>query len=131
MNLKNSLKTIGITVLLFSIVGIQSISAEAKDINIETTANGILFNTENLKPGDWIPRDITIMNNGRKDFKYTAKIGKTKSTKGLFEELDLVVKNEKETLFEGKLKDFKGFTSRELTKGSSEILFFEVKCLLI
>jgi len=130
---KTKLNTNRLIILLISImvcplfIGIKSISAAGKEISIKTTSNGILFNTENLKPGDWIPRNITISNNGKQDFKYIAKIGKSKSTKGLFEELDLLVQKESETLFKGKLKDFTGFTPLELSVGSSDTLLFEVK----
>ncbi|MDA6082827.1 hypothetical protein OSJ97_25130, partial [Escherichia coli] len=66
------------------------------------------------------------LNQGKQDFRYTAQIGKKKSVKGLFEELDFLVKKDSDILFDGKLKDFEGFTPRKLAKGSSEQLFFQV-----
>lgn len=112
--------------ILLLLFGAHTVTADENPINIETTPNGFLFNTDNLKPGDWIPREITISNDGKEDFKYVAQIGKSKSIKGLFEELDLLVQKEETTLFDGKLKDFTGFTPRNLAVGASETLFFEV-----
>ena len=104
----------------------KNTSAVEKELEINTTPNGILFNVENLKPGDWIPRNLTIKNDGKKDFKYTSKIGKSKSVKGLFEELELEVKKDTKVLYEGKFKDFKGFSPRELARGTEETLLFQV-----
>jgi LPXTG-motif cell wall-anchored protein len=100
--------------------------AEEKEIDINTNLNGYFFNVGELKPGDWMPRDITIINNGQKNFKYTSIIGKKKSVKGLFEELEILVKKDSATLYEGKMKDFEGFKPRPLKKGQSETLFFQV-----
>ncbi|KON89785.1 hypothetical protein AF332_25220 [Sporosarcina globispora] len=102
-----------------------ALSAE-KEIDINTNSNGYLFEVENLKPGDWMPRYITIKNDGKQDFKYTSNIGNSKSVKGLFEELELEVKKDEAMLYEGKLKDFKGFAPRDLAKGSEETILFQV-----
>jgi len=107
-------------------VSANLIAADEKEIDINTDGNGFLFKVDNLKPGDWMPRNITISNDGIQDFKYIAQIGKSESTKNLFEELELLVEKDGNTLFEGKLKDFTGFSPRELASGTSETLFFEV-----
>ncbi|MCC3649345.1 LPXTG cell wall anchor domain-containing protein [Cytobacillus oceanisediminis] len=112
--------------LLLLLLSPNIVNADEKEIDINTTSHGILLNVENLKPGDWMPRNITIKNDGNQDFKYTSNIGKSKSIKGLFEELELEVKKDTSMLYEGKLKDFKGFTPRELAKGTEETLFFQV-----
>lgn len=112
--------------VLFGMVFQQNTSAEQNEININTSPYEYLIKVEDLKPGDWMPRNITIKNDGNQDFIYTSKIGKSKSVKGLFEELELEVKKEATMLYEGKLKDFKGFSPRELAKGTEETLFFQV-----
>ncbi|TYS62039.1 LPXTG cell wall anchor domain-containing protein [Bacillus infantis] len=120
-------KALFILILLILIIFPHNqVQAEDKEINIVTNPSGYFFKVGNLKPGDWMPRDITISNNGKQDFKYTAIIGKKKSVKGLFEELELQVKKDSTTLYEGKMKDFEGFTPRPLKKGQSETLFFQV-----
>jgi len=115
-----------IGIFFFMFLGQKHVIAEEKEININTNPNGYLFQIDNLKPGDWMPRNITIKNDGKQDFKYTSKTGKSRSVKGLFEELELIVKKDATTLYKGKLKEFKGFTPRELAQGSEEILFFQV-----
>jgi LPXTG-motif cell wall-anchored protein len=115
-----------LTLLILIIFPHSQVQAEDKEIDIGTNPSGYFFKVGNLKPGDWMPRDITIINNGQQDFKYTSIIGKKKSVKGLFEELKLLVKNDSTTLYEGKMKDFEGFTPRPLKKGQSETLFFQV-----
>ncbi|MBX9975508.1 LPXTG cell wall anchor domain-containing protein [Cytobacillus firmus] len=115
--------------LILPVFGNATVIAEEKDIDINTnleSSNRYLFKVENLKPGDWMPRNITIKNDGNQDFKYTSNIGKSKSIKGLFEELELEVKKDTKMLYEGKFKDFKGFSPRELAKGTEETLFFQV-----
>lgn len=112
--------------LCFLIINNKTAKADEKELDINTNINGYFFEVGNIKPGDWMPRDITILNQGKQDFRYTAQIGKKKSVKGLFEELDLLVKKDSDILFEGKLKDFEGFTPRKLAKGNSEKLFFQV-----
>lgn len=113
--------------LLFILLPISTATASEKEIDINTIPNGYLFNVSNIKPGDWISRDLVIKNYGKQDFKYTAQVGETKSYKDLFEELLLLVKKDTYVLFDGKLKDFKGLNPRVLSKGSEETLFFQVK----
>ncbi|RYI25793.1 LPXTG cell wall anchor domain-containing protein [Bacillus infantis] len=115
-----------LTLLILIIFPHNQVQAEDKEIDIVTNPSGYFFKVGNLKPGDWMPRDITISNNGKQDFKYTSIIGKKKSVKGLFEELELLVKKDSATLYEGKMKDFEGFTPRPLKKDQSETLFFQV-----
>lgn len=124
--LANPMKAFIILLLFFLFGEASHAAAKENPINIETTPNGFLFHADNLKPGDWIPRNIMISNDGGQDLRYIAKMGKSKSTKGLLEELELLVQKEENTLFKGKLKDFTGFEPRELAKGKSETLFFEV-----
>ncbi|MBY0122945.1 M73 family metallopeptidase [Bacillus sp. S/N-304-OC-R1] len=125
---KNRLLLKVLPIIIFSLLlGQNNISAAKKEIDINTSnPSGYLFKVGNLKPGDWMPRDITILNEGTQDFRYMATLGKKKSVKGLLGELELIVKKDEKILYEGKLDKFKGFTPRELKIGSSEILFFQV-----
>lgn len=114
------------TLFFFMFAGQINTSAAKKELDINTNPNGYFFKVGNLKPGDWMPRDITILNEGTQDFRYMATLGKKKSVKGLLEELDLIVKKDEKVLYEGKMDDFKGFTPRNLEMGGSETLFFQV-----
>ncbi|WP_368298256.1 TasA family protein [Cytobacillus firmus] len=125
--LAKPIKILILSVLVILIAfGNDTAIAEKKNLDINTNSNEYLFEVENLKPGDWMPRNITIKNDGNQNFKYTSNIGNSKSVKGLFEELELEVKKDTKILYEGKLKDFKGFSPRELAKGTEETLFFQV-----
>jgi LPXTG-motif cell wall-anchored protein len=117
---------IAILILLIFFISLSTANASEKEIDINTIPNGYLFKVENIKPGDWMPRDLVIKNEGKQDFKYTAIVRETKSYKGLFEELLLLVKKDTFVLFDGKLKDFKGLSPRILSKGAQETLFFQV-----
>lgn len=116
------------TFFFFILFGHIKASADQKEVDINTSKNpnGYLFEVGNLKPGDWMPRNLTIFNEGIKDFKYTALIGEKKSVKGLLEELDLLIKKDEIILYDGKMDKFQGFTPRNLASGSSETLFFQV-----
>lgn len=117
---------ITVGVFFFMFLGQKSVSAQENEIDINVVPHEYLFKVDNLKPGDWMPRDITIKNDGKQDFKYISKIGKSKSVKGLFKELDLIVKKDTTMLYDGKLKDFNGISPRELASGTEETLFFQV-----
>ncbi|RSD26758.1 LPXTG cell wall anchor domain-containing protein [Mesobacillus subterraneus] len=105
---------------------IKNASALQSIVNIEIS-NNVVFKIENLAPGDWMQKELMVMNQGNQDFRYIAKLGETNSYKGLFEELELLVKKDSFLLFEGKLKDFKGLNPRVLSKGSQERLLLQVK----
>jgi LPXTG-motif cell wall-anchored protein len=122
------LKTLRIIIFtgFFFVFLFTDVRASEKEIDINTIPNGYLFKVSNIKPGDWISRELVIKNQGKQDFKYMAQIGETKSYKGLFEELELLVIKDKTILFDGKLKNYKGLNPRVLPKGAQETLFFQV-----
>ncbi|NKE07458.1 LPXTG cell wall anchor domain-containing protein [Mesobacillus selenatarsenatis] len=112
--------------LIFFFINYGTVNAAEIEIDINTNPHGVLFKATNIKPGDAMLRNLVIKNDSKQDFKYTAQVGETKSYKGLFEELLLLVKKDSVVLFDGKLKDFKGLNPRVLSKGSQETLFFQV-----
>jgi LPXTG-motif cell wall-anchored protein len=114
-----------LSILLIIFFNLTTVQAE-RNIDINTLQHGYSFEVSNLKPGDWIPRDITVTNDGQFDFKYTVRLGKTNSIKGLLEELDFLISNGSVILYEGKVEGFKGLPPRELSAGSKEDLFFQV-----
>ncbi|WP_458413560.1 hypothetical protein ACNQFZ_01280 [Schinkia sp. CFF1] len=133
MNKKRLLaKTISLFVIssLFFLLNLEQIkvNADIKEIDINTSPNpdGYFFKVGDLKPGDWIPREITVFNDGANDFKYIATIGKKQSVKGLLEGLDLLIKKDEKVLYDGKFDEFTGITPRKLDSGTSETLFFQV-----
>lgn len=74
-------------------------------MNLVVYPNDKLFDLENMKPGDWAPRNIQIENHGEEAFEYqvhTESIGDEK----LFNQLKVQVKYVETVIFEGHLKDF-------------------------
>ncbi|QUW21204.1 hypothetical protein JSQ81_15520 [Sporosarcina sp. Marseille-Q4063] len=99
---------------------------DKKDINITLSPTDSLFNVSNMKPGDWVPRTITVTNSGSKDFTYQMGSQNDGETK-LFNELLLEVKADEKELYQGKLADFKSLPARKLVSGSEESLDITIR----
>jgi len=98
-----------------------------KEIDIMLTPEKVIFDLDNLKPGDWAERTVTITNSGKKDFNYIVS-GKRKSGSELFyRALQLVIKGPSGELFNGYLSEFKKLSPSEIVSGESETLTFIVK----
>ncbi|WP_419882267.1 TasA family protein [Peribacillus sp. B-H-3] len=114
--------------VIYSFIYPSVSEASEQEIDIETNPNQFLFKVGNLKPGDWMPREITISNEGKRDFNYYSFVEKKHSEKELFENLTLSVQDKNNHfLYKGKLADFKGFPPRFLKSGQSETLKYTVK----
>lgn len=96
-------------------------------LNIETNDNKVLFNLNNLKPGDTAIRKLTVQNRGELDFTYISDAKLQDGSEKLFNELLLEVSDSKGTLFSGKMKDFVGFSPRLLKSLHEEELLFAVE----
>ncbi|MFD0050235.1 LPXTG cell wall anchor domain-containing protein [Actinomycetes bacterium NPDC127524] len=114
--------------VIYSFIYPSVSEASEQEIDIETNPDQFLFKVGNLKPGDWMPREITIHNAGKRDFNYYSFVEKKHSEKELFENLTLSVQDKNNHfLYKGKLADFKGFPPRFLKSGRSETLQYTVK----
>ncbi|WP_090988714.1 LPXTG cell wall anchor domain-containing protein [Bacillus sp. OV322] len=114
--------------VIYSFIYPSVSEASEQEIDIATSPDQFLFKVGNLKPGDWMPREITISNEGKRDFNYYSFVEKKHSEKELFENLTLSVQDKNNHfLYKGKLADFKGFPPRFLKSGKSETLLFTVK----
>lgn len=89
------------------------------EIDISLSPKDYLFDVSNMKPGDWAPRELTIKNNGKKDFFYQMSISNEGDVK-LFNELILEVEDQASIIYNGKLKDFDKLSDRMLAAGNSE-----------
>jgi hypothetical protein len=119
------LTTIFTLVFIFS----QSTSIQAQSnnsLNIDTSPSGFLFNLTNMKPGDWATRKLTIQNRGTEGFNYNTQVRFNGGSQKLYNEFLLKVWNSNGVLHTGKLKDFKGLSSRYLKAKHQEDLMFEV-----
>jgi len=97
-----------------------------KEIDISLSPKDTLFSINNMKPGDWAPRTITVKNSGSKDFNYNMELLNNGETK-LFNELLLEVKAGEKELFDGKLAEFESLSARELASGSEESLEMTIR----
>ncbi|MEL3970702.1 TasA family protein [Rossellomorea oryzaecorticis] len=100
---------------------------EQKELDISTSPHKIFFNISNLKPGDKITKQLTVLNKGTQDFTYLFTNKFITGSGKFYNELRLEVSDNKGSLFKGKLKDFHKLESRELKTSSSEILIFTVE----
>ena len=94
---------------------------EKQEIDISLTPTDTLFEVNNMKPGDWAPRTITVKNVGSKNFDYQMQLQNSGDEK-LFNELMLEIKAADEELYQGKLANFKSLPIRKLTTGNEENL---------
>lgn len=96
------------------------------EIDIALEPDDVLFNVNNMKPGDWVPRTLAIKNAGLQDFTYLMTI-ENKGNDKLFNELLLEIKDEKEELYNGKLSEFVSLPKRELSATDEEELEITVR----
>lgn len=119
-------------IILFFLTFSNSFNVSAQinnevNIDIETIPDNYLFNLANLKPGDSAGRKLTVLNIGEQNFTYNTKAEFKGGSKELYHEFLLEVWDENETLFKGKLKDFKELSPRFLKSMNEENLFFELE----
>ncbi|WP_047980846.1 TasA family protein [Ornithinibacillus contaminans] len=91
------------------------------EIDISLSPSDVLFQVDELKPGDWIERSITIKNDGKKDFNYYMSLRNDGDEK-LFNEFLLEIHNADGKLYNGKLSEFDTLEMKELAAGKEEVL---------
>ncbi|MBS4173357.1 TasA family protein [Bacillus sp. FJAT-49736] len=101
-------------------------ASDTNEINIATSPHKVLFDIDNIKPGDWAKRDLIVENKGKQDFKYTASIQLRSGSKQLFNALKLKVSDKDGSLYSGKLANFDRLEYRKLAKADKETLNFQV-----
>lgn len=101
-------------------------ASETGEIDIATSPSKILFDVNNMKPGDWSIREYTILNKGKQDFEYTASADLKSGSKKLYKELNLQIQDKNGNVYDGKLANFKRIDYRKLAKADQETLKFRV-----
>ncbi|MED1561982.1 hypothetical protein AJ85_19365 [Alkalihalobacillus alcalophilus ATCC 27647 = CGMCC 1.3604] len=96
--------------------------AETNPINISTSPDSFLFQVDNMKPGDWAERSLTIQNRGSEDFTYNSEALFQGGSKKLYNEFLLEIETVNGPLYKGKLSDFTGFEPRHLKTQHEEDL---------
>ncbi|MCM3618859.1 CalY family protein [Sutcliffiella horikoshii] len=113
--------------LIFIPFGTTAASEDIKEIDIITTPEKVLFDVDNMKPGDWSERVLEISNGGKEDFKYIISSKLKSGDKKLYNELKLKITSEDtKELFSGTLGQFDKLDPREIKTTDKEKLTFQV-----
>jgi hypothetical protein len=104
----------------------KPVAADEEVVSIGVLPNDTLFQVENMKPGDWAPRTVTIENRGTDDFLYSMHIER-ESMDRLFEELLLEITASDASLYNGKLAAFEELEKRDLAQGEHEELEITIR----
>ncbi|WP_102261372.1 LPXTG cell wall anchor domain-containing protein [Mesobacillus jeotgali] len=113
--------------LFLSSIGYSQVNNSEKEIDISTSAHKVFFNLSNLKPGDYFTKELTVSNKGKQNFSYLFSNKFLTGSEKFYNEILLKVSDNKQLLFEGKLKDFTKLEARRLESSQSEKLYFWVK----
>lgn len=105
--------------LLFPIHVMYGEAKEETDLLMDVTPETTLFDIENMKPGDWAPRSITVENNGNIHFMYDMHMENNGEEK-LFNVLFMEITDGHSELYNGTLADFSSLTGREVLSGDEE-----------
>jgi LPXTG-motif cell wall-anchored protein len=126
--MRNKVYISALIILLMIVTSSQPVSASKVGNIIIHPSNKFLFKIDNMKPGDWAERTLSIENAGNESIDYSLRVVNKSSHNKLFNELELEVLTEKsESLFNDKLRNFKGLLPKHLLKSDSDTLNFMVK----
>lgn len=106
--------------------GNTSANDSEREIKLSLFPSKELFKIDNMKPGDWMTRTLTVQNRGNKDFVYRADARFVSGSELLYNQLLMKVSKDQTVLFEGKLSDFQGFKQRKLAHQNEEELIYTV-----
>ncbi|WP_404459439.1 LPXTG cell wall anchor domain-containing protein [Sutcliffiella horikoshii] len=117
--------------LIFALIllpfGTTAASEDVMEIDIITTPEKVLFDVDNMKPGDWAERVLEISNGGKEDFNYIISSKLKSGDKKLYNELKLTITSEdNKELFNGTLGQFNKLDPREIKTTDKEKLTFQV-----
>ncbi|MGP4040713.1 LPXTG cell wall anchor domain-containing protein [Gracilibacillus sp. D59] len=117
-------------ILLFFIlsVPIQGASSQNNIIDMKGTSseNGNLFDLENLKPGDWADREITVSNQSNNAITYDIDLRYIDGSELFYNQLSLEIKQGDTILFHDKLSNFSMITALPLSANSEEKIDFSL-----
>lgn len=126
------LKWIGIAsiyyILIFTIIFVPlgstaASEVRAKEIDIVTSPEKVLFDVANMKPGDSAERVLEISNSGTQDFGYIISSKLKTGSEKLYDELLLTITTEDGSeLYTGTLGQFNKLNSRDIKKSETEML---------
>jgi len=104
---------------------IVTASAEAGS-KTEDLPNKMLFQIENMKPGDWKTETYTVSNKRQENTHYVLASRFSSGTKKLYNQLQLTVNQGKNTIFQGQLADFQDIEIKTLDSGEETQFEFRI-----
>src|SRR5690625_4588300 len=111
--------------ILFLLTMPWTVTASAVD-KAEELPNQMLFQIENMKPGDWTTETYTVSNERQENTHYVLASRFSGESKKFYNQLQLTVKQGKDTLFHGQLAEFQGFGIKTLDTGEETQFEFRV-----
>jgi len=99
------------------------IQAVGKEYGITIHPEGQLFNISGLAPGEEFSTTLKVTNNGQHRFTYDIKVADGDNSNLLYTALDLKIKKDQNTLYDGKLRDLETVLGT-LEPGKEETLDF-------
>ncbi len=109
-----------ITLLVSQVLISSSVYANESEKIITTFPNGILFDLENIKPGDNFKRELIVKNKYESKINYSAYVKQVNGDEMLFNVLNAEVINNDKTFFKGKLTDLNSIRDIELNSGNND-----------
>src|SRR5699024_1643583 len=100
-------------------------SAEAWD-KAEELPNQMLFQIENMKPGDWTTEKFTVSNKSQENTPYLSASAVSGGSKKVYNQLQFTDKHGNDTLSPGQLADLQGFGVKTLDTGEKAQFEFRI-----
>ncbi len=121
--MKKSILYVGLVMTIMVVLPFGAFANEGdeKEIDMTVMPEDTLFDIDDMKPGDWAPRTIEVLNSGTMDFRYSVSL-ENNGEKKLFNEMLLEINDDEDTLYNGKLADFDQLSLRELASKKDEQL---------
>lgn len=108
------------TIIIFCFSSKYDSIVNAQDgVELEVDPDSVLFDVNNMKPGDWASRDVKIKNRGTRPFMYSINV-ESRGMKKLYNELQLEVFMKKRELYSGELNSFTNIKARHLAPGKQD-----------
>jgi len=124
--LNNLIKTFLLVIgLLLTTLYTEAASAEGQ-ATVEELPDQMLFQIENMKPGDWTTETYTVSNKRQENTHYVLASRFSGESKKFYNQLQLTVNQGKNTLFQGQLADFQDIEIKALDTGEETQFEFRI-----
>ncbi|MGD6802212.1 cell wall protein [Rossellomorea aquimaris] len=118
--------TVSLLILLILLPSVALGNDNNNEINLELKPFKKLFEIKNMKPGDVYTETFLLSNSGKGKFKYVGSAELQEGSNKLFEELRVLISNNGNVLYNGRLEGLE-IPSRQLKSGGKEELEVRVE----